>query len=54
MFEEHVRFMVLAGHELCEEGQAAADQDAFDAHLNMEQINKVPLAVFWIWITHPM
>lgn len=41
MYEEHVRFMILAEHELCEETSAAADQEAFNSHLNLEQINKV-------------
>lgn len=42
MYEEHIRFMILAEHELCEETTAAADQEAFNSHLNLEQINKVP------------
>jgi hypothetical protein len=41
MYEEHIRFMILAEHELCEETVAAADQEAFNSHLNLEQINKV-------------
>ncbi len=41
MYEEHIRFMILAEHELCEETTAAADQEAFNSHLNLEQINKV-------------
>ena len=41
-YEEHVRFMILAEHELSEE-----PPDVFDSHLNLEQINKVPLST-WI------
>lgn len=36
MYEEHVRFMILAEHEL-----SGHDGDSFNSHLNMEQINKV-------------
>ena len=41
MYEEHTRFMIMAEHELSEETTAAADQEAFNSHLNLEQINKV-------------
>ncbi len=41
MYEEHIRFMIMAEHELSEETTAAADQEAFNSHLNLEQINKV-------------
>jgi len=41
MCEEHVRFMILAEHELCEHAVVGADQEAFNSHLNLEQINKV-------------
>ena len=44
MFEEHIRFMAMAEHELSEETTAAADQEAFNSHLNVEQINKVSSA----------
>lgn len=36
MYEEHVRFMILAEHEL-----AGHTGDNFNSHLNLEQINKV-------------
>lgn len=45
MFEEHIRFMAMAEHELSEETTAAADQEAFNSHLNIEQINKVSSAL---------
>ncbi len=45
MFEEHIRFMAMAEHELSEETTAAADQEAFNSHLNIEQINKVSSAI---------
>ena len=35
LYEEHVRFMILAEHELS--GYAG---DNFNSHLNLEQINK--------------
>ena len=38
--EEHVRFMILAEHELCECLVVDADQEAFNSHLNKEQIIK--------------
>ena len=38
--EEHVRFMVLAEHELCELTPRAGEAETFDSHLNLEQINK--------------
>ena len=41
IYEEHIRFMIMAEHELSEETTAAADQEAFNSHLNLEQINKV-------------
>lgn len=41
MYQEQIRFLVLAEHELCEEAAPAADQEAFNSHLNLEQINKV-------------
>ena len=41
MYEEHTRFMIMAEHELSEETTVAADQEAFNSHLNLEQINKV-------------
>ena len=43
MYEEHTRFMIMAEHELSEETTAAADQEAFNSHLNLEQINKVSI-----------
>lgn len=36
MYEEHVRFMILAEHEL-----SGYSGDNFNSHLNLEQINKV-------------
>lgn len=33
--------MILAEHELCEQAVVGADQEAFNSHLNLEQINKV-------------
>ena len=36
MYEEHVRFMILAEHEL-----SGHSGDSFNSHLNLEQINKV-------------
>ena len=41
MYEEHTRFMIMAEHKLSIETTAAADQEAFNSHLNLEQINKV-------------
>ena len=40
LYEEHVRFMVLAEHELCELRPQAGEAETFDSHLNLEQINK--------------
>eukprot|EP00884_Botryococcus_braunii_P010413 jgi/Botrbrau1/19373/Bobra.0338s0007.1 len=40
MIEEHIRFMILAQHELSEVGEGVADKEAFNAHLNIEQVNK--------------
>jgi len=48
MYEEHIRFMILAEHELCELTTAAADQEAFNSHLNLEQINKA-----WLQLPFP-
>lgn len=36
-----VRFMIMAEHELCEQTVVGADQEAFNSHLNLEQVNKV-------------
>lgn len=41
MIEEHIRFMILAQYELSEVGEGIADKEAFNAHLNIEQVNKV-------------
>ena len=40
LYEEHVRFMILAEHELCELQPQAGEAETFDSHLNLEQINK--------------
>ena len=45
MVEEQIRFTILAEHELCEATIAPANQEAFNSHLNIEQINKVGLAL---------
>lgn len=33
--------MIMAEHELCEQTVVGADQEAFNSHLNLEQVNKV-------------
>ena len=40
MYEEHVRFMLLAEHELSGAPQGPRT-NVFNSHLNLEQINKV-------------
>ena len=40
LIEEHVRFMLLAEHELCELTPQAGEAETFDSHLNLEQVNK--------------
>ena len=40
-----VRFMIMAEHELCEQTVVGADQEAFNSHLNLEQVNKVRAAL---------
>ena len=45
IIEEQTRFLILADHELCEAVDAPADQEAYDSHLNIEQRNKVGLAL---------
>jgi len=53
MYEEHIRFMIMAEHELSEETTAAADQEAFNSHLNLEQINKVNRSQSTLLIIRP-
>ena len=45
MVEEQIRFTLLAEHELCKVTIAPANQEAFDSHLNVEQLNKVGFAL---------
>ncbi|KAK9845825.1 hypothetical protein WJX81_003544 [Elliptochloris bilobata] len=51
MVEEHVRFMILAEHELCEQTVVGADQEAFNSHLNLEQINKALITLMDLYNT---
>ncbi len=41
VIEEQVRFAIMSHYELCEEAATVENQDAFDAHLNMQQLNNV-------------
>ena len=41
MLEEAIRFFIMCHHELCGEAASVGDHEGFNAHLNMEQTNKL-------------
>lgn len=49
MYERMARFHVLASHELCHEQQTAANPDGFNAHLNIEQLQKCMASLFHMY-----
>ncbi|KAH7431739.1 hypothetical protein KP509_08G063500 [Ceratopteris richardii] len=49
MHEQMIRFHILAMHELCEYAKGAGFSEGFDAHLNIEQMNKASVDLFHMY-----
>ncbi|CAI5976315.1 unnamed protein product [Closterium sp. NIES-64] len=49
MHEQMVRFHIVAMHELCEYPKGEGFSDGFDAHLNIEQMNKACVDLFHMY-----
>ncbi|MCO5568649.1 hypothetical protein L7F22_022348 [Adiantum nelumboides] len=49
MHEQMIRFHILAMHELCEYAKGEGFSEGFDAHLNIEQMNKASVDLFHMY-----
>lgn len=47
-----IRFHILAMHELCEYKKGEGFNEGFDAHLNIEQMNKASVDLFEMYDDH--
>lgn len=47
-----IRFHIIAMHELCEYTKGEGFSEGFDAHLNIEQMNKTSVELFQIYDDH--
>ncbi|KAK9161394.1 hypothetical protein Syun_007735 [Stephania yunnanensis] len=52
MLEQMIRLHVIAMHELCEYKKGEGFSEGFDAHLNIEQMNKTSVELFQIYDDH--
>eukprot|EP00897_Mesotaenium_endlicherianum_P010304 jgi/Mesen1/9301/ME000060S08738 len=52
MHEQMIRFHIVAMHELCEIPKGEGFQEGFDAHLNIEQMNKACVDLFEMYDDH--
>lgn len=52
MHEQMIRFHILAMHELCEFAKGEGFNEGFDAHLNIEQMNKASVDLFEMYDDH--
>ncbi|KAL9227630.1 hypothetical protein vseg_003298 [Gypsophila vaccaria] len=52
MLEQMIRLHVLAMHELCEFSKGEGFSEGFDAHLNIEQMNKTSVELFQLYDDH--
>lgn len=47
-----IRFHIIAMHELCEFSKGEGFAEGFDAHLNIEQMNKASVELFQMYDDH--
>uniref|UniRef100_A0ACD5UJP7 Uncharacterized protein n=1 Tax=Avena sativa TaxID=4498 RepID=A0ACD5UJP7_AVESA len=52
MLEQMIRLHVVAMHELCEYSKGEGFSEGFDAHLNIEQMNKTSVELFQMYDDH--
>ncbi|KAL8105219.1 SAC3 family protein B [Apium graveolens] len=52
MLEQMIRLHILAMHELCEYPKGEGFSEGFDAHLNIEQMNKTSVELFQLYDDH--
>jgi len=52
MHEQMIRFHIIAMHELCEYSTGEGFSEGFDAHLNIEQMNKTSVELFQMYDDH--
>ncbi|XP_073138097.1 SAC3 family protein B [Henckelia pumila] len=52
MLEQMIRLHILAMHELCEYTKGEGFSEGFDAHLNIEQMNKTSVELFQFYDDH--
>ncbi|PKU80555.1 SAC3 family protein B isoform X1 [Dendrobium catenatum] len=52
MLEQMIRLHVIAMHELCEFEKSEGFTEGFDAHLNIEQMNKTSVELFQLYDDH--
>ncbi|XP_038891506.1 SAC3 family protein B isoform X2 [Benincasa hispida] len=52
MLEQMIRLHIIAMHELCEFSKGEGFAEGFDAHLNIEQMNKTSVELFQMYEDH--
>nr|CAB3455156.1 unnamed protein product [Digitaria exilis] len=52
MLEQMIRLHIIAMHELCEYNKGEGFSEGFDAHLNIEQMNKTSVELFQMYDDH--
>ncbi|KAL6657087.1 hypothetical protein ACP70R_004867 [Stipagrostis hirtigluma subsp. patula] len=52
MLEQMIRLHIIAMHELCEYSKGEGFSEGFDAHLNIEQMNKTSVELFQMYDDH--
>ncbi|XP_073100092.1 SAC3 family protein B isoform X2 [Elaeis guineensis] len=52
MLEQMIRLHIIAMHELCEYEKGEGFSEGFDAHLNIEQMNKTSVELFQMYDDH--
>lgn len=52
MLEQMIRLHIIAMHELCEITKGEGFSEGFDAHLNIEQMNKTSVELFQLYDDH--
>nr|GMD88255.1 SAC3 family protein B-like isoform X1 [Ipomoea batatas] len=52
MLEQMIRLHIIAVHELCEYTKGEGFSEGFDAHLNIEQMNKTSVELFQLYDDH--
>ncbi|KAJ3683864.1 hypothetical protein LUZ60_014091 [Juncus effusus] len=52
MLEQMIRLHIIAMHELCEYNKGEGFSEGFDAHLNIEQMNKASVDLFQMYDDH--